>query len=246
MSNFITDTLEICKGNFHDYEKLKEYHYIQTDPVAIHDVYKVKARDGFQGQFPDPIAVVVYMAPIRDLTTRNKATDNYFKKYSKIAERYSAVNRNIVYLARVIVDPRFHRRGIAFWLVSETLKLQKYPLVETMTPIDKVLPLFRKAGFELHFQPTPTHYSDLLSVFERCQILPEIHRQPEIVQIRLDSLNHHKKAEINKAMKTFAKKFYHHENDRPGIELTKFVLSRIEYPNAYLLWRNPAVQFPVP
>lgn len=239
MSDFIANTLEIVKGRYSDYKKLKEYHYIQTDPVCVRDIYKVRPISRFTWGHPDPIAVIVYMVPIREWAARNIATNNYFSHYKKLSVRYSAINRNVTYLARIIVDPRYHRKGIASWLLTETLKLQTKPLIETMTPIDRVLPLFKKAGFKLYYQLTPERYTRCREALHKIAIIDELFLQPEIVQNRIESVNHHKRAFINKELKRFVKSFHHHENMKPGLDLTKFVLSKLDYPNAYLLWRNP-------
>ena len=244
MTDFIANTLEIVKGDFSDYKALKEYHYIQTDPVCVRDIYKVKAISKFARVHSDPIAIIVYMIPIREWAARNVATNDYFKYWKKISERYSAINRNVTYLARIIVDPRYHRKGIASYLLTETLKLQTKPLIETMTPIDRVLPLFKKAGFELFYQPTPERYIRCRDALHKIAVTDELFFQPEIVQIRIESMNHHKRAFINKEMKRFVRSFHHHEKDRPGIDLTRFVLSKLDYPNAYLLWRNPNSPLP--
>ena len=241
MTNFVVNACEVVKGEFRDYEALKEYHYIQTDPVCLRGIWKVRARSPYTRSFPDPLAVIVYMVPIREWTTRNIATDNYFLNWSRGGARQSVVNRNVTYLARIIVDPRFHKQGIASYLLEETLRLQTVPLVETMTPIDFTSRLFVRAGFKLYFQPTPIRYIRCQNALLSAGIPREIWHVPETVQLRIDSLSKHPHAELHKEIKTFIHTFHHHEYDKPGLERTRFLLSKIIYPNAYLLWKNPNV-----
>jgi len=246
MIDFMPNIIEVVNGKFEDYRKLKEYHYVRTDPVSVTGIWKLQARYPYTKDFPNPIGVVVYMSPIRDITTRNTATDNHFKQYKSMSEKLKAVNRNIVYLSRIIIDPRFHRYGLGTKLLSESLIFQTKPLIETLTPIDRYLPLFKKCGFELFLNPTPERYRLLKKTLTRCGIPEQLYNQPEVAQIRIDSLNHHKRAEINRVMRKFVSTWYHHENDRPGLEMTRFALEHIEYPNCYLLYRNPKINFPVP
>jgi GNAT superfamily N-acetyltransferase len=241
MSNFVANVCEVVKGEFRDYEVLKQYHYIDTDPVCLRGIWKVRAKFPFTNSFPDPLAVIVYMVPIREWTTRNIATDNYFLNWPRGGLRQSVVNRKVTYLARIIVDPRFHKQGIASYLLGETLKLQDVPLIETMTPIDFTSSMFVKVGFKLYFQPTPERYTRCQNAFLSVGISRELWHVPETVQFRIDSLSKHPHAFIHKEIKTFIHTFHHHEYMTPGLDRTKFLLSKIIYPNAYLLWKNPRV-----
>lgn len=244
MSHFVANILEVVKGEFSDYETLKEYHYIQSDPVCLRGVWKVRARAPQTKSFPDPIGVIVYMVPIKDSIARNQATNDYFLHFKSVGKRQSAINKNVNYLARIIVDPRFHKLGIGSKLLSETLALQNRPLVETMTPIDFTSKMFIKAGFELFYQETPTRYTQIQSALFRVGIPPQMYHVPEAVQYRMEKLKKSESEFIQHEIKVFLRGFHHHEFMKPGLDRVKYLLSKINYPNAYLLWKNPTLQLP--
>jgi GNAT superfamily N-acetyltransferase len=239
ISKFIANTLETVKGTMSDYYRLKEYHYVSGNPVCIRGIWKVQARFPYTDKFPNPLAVIVYAVPINEWAARNVATNGFFSRFSDKSTRQSQINARINYIARIIVDPRFHRCGVGSQLLRDTLPLQNRCLIETMTPIDRYSGLFKKFGFECYYQPTPEKYIWMQNQFFRYSIPKQIWDQPLIVQERIDSLSAYKHAELHRAMKQFCSVFHHHENAPPSFERTKFILSKIRYPNNYWLYRNP-------
>jgi GNAT superfamily N-acetyltransferase len=244
MSNFVANVLEIVKGDFSDYMKLKQYHYVPTDPVCVRSIYKARARFPHTKKFPEPLAVIVYMVPIKDSVARNRATDGYFLNWKKLSERQSKINKYVNYLARIIVDPRFHKIGIGSNLLEETLKLQNVPLVETMTPIDFTSKMFIKAGFEMFYQETPERYTRIQNALFRCGVPAQMYHVPEVVNYRIEHLKKSESEFLQHEIKIFLRGFHHHEKMPRGPARVRYLLSKINYPNSYLLWRHPKLILP--
>lgn len=235
----ISQICETVKGNFDDYRILKEYHYIISDPCCIRGIYKIRAKYPYTNKFPDPMGLIVYTAPIADLEPRHKATNNFFKDIKNNSVRISLTNDYIVYIARIIIEPRFHKQGLATKLLQDTIPLQKQPIIETLTPLDHTSRLFKKFGFYEFHNPTPPEYVRIQNVFKKYNIPPEIWGQPEIVQYRIDSLSSYKHAIVHKEMKAFLRKFKAFRYSRPGLTRTRYLLSKIIYPNAYQIRIDP-------
>lgn len=227
-----------------DYHQLKEYHYVTGNPVCIRGIWKAQAKPPYTEKFPNPLGVIVYAVPINEWAARNVATNGFFSQFSDKSTRQSQINAKINYIARIIVDPRFHRCGIGSLLLRHTLPLQNRSLIETMTPIDRYSGLFKKFGFECYYQPTPEKYIWMQNQFFRYGIPKQIWEQALIVQERIDSLSAYKHSELHREMKRFCNIFHHHENQLPSFERTKFILSKIRYPNNYWLYRNPKMPLP--
>jgi len=235
----IANTCEFVQGEKYDYDCLKEHHYVIGDPVCVRQIWKVRGIGNYRNALPDPIGVIVYSVPIGEWAARNVALGRFFDQYPTKSKRQSAINAYITYIARIIIDPRFHRQGIGSFLLRESLQLQTHALVETMTPIDKYSPMFVRQGFRLHFQQTPPIYTEMRFAFERAGIPEKIWHIPEIVQERIDHLSKYHAETFNRISKKFLQRFHHHEDEKSGITRTRYILSKIYYPNAYLLYLNP-------
>ncbi len=241
MSKFIFNCLEIVPGTLSDFRSLAGYHYRTEAIWAPTDVYKIRGIKGYHNAFPDPIAIIVYRMPLPDLRARTKATNSYFHAPKTLSERLTLVNHNIRYIARIIVDPRFRALGIATKLLTESLKLQTIPIVETLIPLDWTTKLFQKAGFKLYTTPAPPWYRRFIELltnigFENWEFL-----LPDTLHKRLEHLQPEEFDNTEKEIKAFIGHFRHRKTMPPGLERCKYILSKIPYPEAYLIWSNPRV-----
>lgn len=241
MKDFIVDVLHIIKGKLTDYKTLAQYHY-RTEPIGpTTNIYKVCAKYPYQNTFPNPLAVIVYRMPLANLRARTTATGEYFHKGLTPSNRLKLVNQHIRYIARLIVDPRFHRCGIATWLLEETLKSQTVPIIETLTPLDFTNKIFQRAGFNLHETPAPAWYNRFKTALLSLGLTPDSLYQPEVVQHRLDNLNKFDTEFIERKIKSFLHHYRHHQQMPLDLSRTKYFLSKIPFPQAYLIWFNPNV-----
>lgn len=239
MAKWIFNVLETVPGTLDDYLKLAEYHY-RTEAVApVTNIYKIRARKPACDAFPDPLAVIVYRMPIPCLRARDKATNGYFRQATTRSERLKSVNRNVRYIARLVTDPRFRRLGIATKLLNETLPLQTAPIVETLTPIDWTNKIFQKAGFKLHHIEAPVWYGRFTQFLASIGLTDWNVLLPSTLQKRLDSLQNTEKLAAKKNIRAFIKHFRHRKDMPPGLERCRFLLSKIPFPEAYLIWYNP-------
>jgi len=153
------------------------------------------------------------------------------------------INAKIRYLARLIVDPRFQKLGLATWLLKDTLERQHIPIVETLTPIDFTNKMFEKAGFKLYQTPAPPWYNRFTFALESLGLTEQSRVSPLYIHNRLGRLAGTQKTLIENEIKHFIKHFRHRENMPDSMERTKFFLSKLPYPQAYLIWFNPRVPF---
>lgn len=239
MIRFAPDILEVVKGSLHDYELLAEYHY-RTEPIKpFTSIYKIRAHPPYTKAFPDPIAVIVYRMPLPDLRARTKATNGFFHKPPTLSARLKLVNKHIRYLARLIVDPRFQKLGLGTRLLTETLPHQTCSIVETLTPIDFTNRLFTKAGFELHYTSAPGWYNRFANFINTLGLRADYFLLPSTLQHRLDTMGPELNKLAEKEITAFIKHFRHRQFMPPGIERSKFLLSKMPFPKAYLIWHNP-------
>ena len=240
MSN-IKNYIEIVPATLKDYYVLSCYHYTaeRVDPAT--QVYKIRPRQKFRSNFPDPIAVIVYRMPIPDLKPRTKATKGYFKRPPTVSARLKLVNQKIQYAARLIVDPRFHRLGLATWLQAETLRYQTVPIIETLTPIDWTNKIPLRGSFKIYHNPAPTWYRRFTNALFSIGLTADSLTSPIMVQNRINHLCTEKLSFINHEFKQFLSRFRGHHNMPPGIDRTAYALSKCPYPEAYFIWFNPRV-----
>lgn len=239
MAKFIFNVLETVKTEISDYKKLAPYHYQTGTIKPVTNIYKIKARGRYVKNFPDPIAVIVYRMPLIDLRARTNATNGFFKRPTTRSKQLKLVNKHIRYLARIIVDPRFRKLGIATKLILDTLHLQDCPIIETVTPIDFTNNLFLKTGFQLHFQPQHPRYTKFENALLSTGLTDHDLSSPETVQKRIDKLGTQQSKYIESQINQFIHTFRRQQNMPPGIERTKFVLSKLAFPSSYLIWFNP-------
>jgi len=241
MTKFIFNCLEVVPGTLSDFRSLAGYHYRTEAIWAPTDVFKIRAIKECRKAFPDPIAVIVYRMPLPDLRARTKATNGYFHAPKTQSERLTLVNHNIRYIARIIVDPRFRRLNLATELLLESLKRQTVPIVETLIPLDWTNKLFLKAGFKLYPTPAPTWYRRFTAMLKTIGLDDWNTLLPSTLHERLESLDDNQAGIAEHEIQQFLRHFRHRRTMQPGIERCKYILSKISFPEAYLIWHNPRV-----
>lgn len=235
----LEDALYIKHSNKKDYYNLAPYHYVKRSLGPTNQVYTLTPKNNQAKTHPDPIAVIVYARPMPHLKARNIATHGEFTKPNGRAAQLKLVNQKILYISRIIVDPRYRRCGLATWLLTDTLKMQTIHYVETLTPLDFTNNLFQKAGFKLYPSPAPRRYATFLAKLYEYGINEEIARHPLIAQKRLETLDPEQREDFYFRMKKFLEAYPNIEPHLWEPEALSFALYQLTYPQAYLLWRNP-------
>lgn len=241
MTDLITDCLEIVPGTIADFHILERYHY-QTDSInPTTQIYKIRGIDSTQDAFPDPMAVIVYRQPLPDLHARNIATKGYFQQAPTRSGRLRIINKKILYIARLIVDPRFRKLGLATWLLSDTLQRQTVPIVETLTPIDFTNKIFQRAGFKLYHTPAPPWYQRFEDVLTGLGVNKLNLHHAFLIQNRIAGLSSDQYDFVDEEIRLFLNHFRHRRDMPAGLRRTKYFLSKLPFPQAYLIWPNPRV-----
>lgn len=244
MAKIAHDIFEIAPGNYRDYDKLGRYHYRQGSIKPYTHVFVLRGRKPYDNSFPNPVGVIVYRMPLPSLKARTSATEGFFQKPLTQSDRLRLVNKHIRYLARVIIDPRFRKLGLATFLIKNTVELVDSALTETITPIDFTNKMFQNCGFQLHFTAPALWYYKMRKTLDALGLTEQSFELPNIIHKRIDALKPVKFLIIDKAMTQFVNHFRHHMNMPHSADRTAFVLDKLYCPNAYLLWKHPSKRLP--
>ena len=126
----------IARGTLRDYALFAPMHYRKRDNLGFIDRVFV-LREGAQG----PIAgIVVYGRPSLELTLRNLATGNRFRKDP------GRLNRELRVLKRLVIHPDLRGCGLGRYLVERTLPQAGTRFVECLATMGAVHPVFDRAG----------------------------------------------------------------------------------------------------
>ncbi len=237
----IRNSLEIVPATVSDYLDLACYHYATHLIRPMTQIYKIRPQQKFRSNFPDPIAVIVFRSPIPDLLARHRATKGYFRRPGTVSARLKLVNAKIQYAARLIVDPRFRKLGLATWLQEESLSYQTVPIIETLTPIDWTNKIPLRAGFKMYQNPAPVWYRRFTAALYSIGLTTDSLSCPSAVQCRIETLYADQAKFIEHEFRQFLSRFRGHHDMPPGIDRTKYALSKCPYPEAYFIWFNPRV-----
>lgn len=227
------------RGNSFDYEQLARYHYCKGRILPAQYIFKLMARSPHRFDIPDPVGVVVYKYPIPQMPGRNQATNYYFRKPDSNSERMKLVNSNIRYAARIIIDPRFRRIGLAKKLQQESLDQLTIPIVETLCPMDWTSNLLHYSGFKPYYCRPPKRYGRLKNKLELAGVSERVLSLPAIVNERLRFLSPSHKAEVEKEIKRFMEHWPKQYDMPDSLARTRFFLDKLNYPPVYWIWRNP-------
>ncbi len=242
MKKSLKNTLKIAPAKLADFNKLARYHYRKEPINPTSSIYKVSLIGEDRSSFPDPIAVIAYKTPIPFLTGRTLATGNFFTKEKSLSARLKKVNKYIRYAARLIVDPRFDKIGIGSWLLFESMRKQPTPFVEALSPIDFTNKILERCGFVRFVQPDTPRYSRIRKAFFKLGLKEHNLTQPVIVQRRLDLLSQARAGLMEHEIIVFMRGFQTNKKFATGLERTRYILEKINFPRAYFLWHNPESQ----
>jgi len=250
----VTKNLQIVKGTRADYESLSHYHYRQ------HHIGPYAAIFALRGKFRTPprfasqseaggctaekleiAGVIVYAMPTAGAQMRNAATGGVFAGLDKCT-RLKLISKNIRTISRVIIEPRFRSLGLAARLVKETMPIMGVPFIEALAVMGRVNPFFEKAGMTRYEPPASATSARLIEAFSSVGVDEQDLIDPQLVQQKLDALSSDKLRFIERELTQFLQCFGQRRFMPPGIERTRFVLSKLTDRPVYYLWRNPNVE----
>lgn len=242
----ICKKLQIIRGCPDDYRQLAHYHYRDSRPGPFAAIFALKPAPGLAGALhTKTVGVIVYTMPSPSLELRNVATDNFFAGLDK-STQLALINKNIRYISRVIIEPRFRGLGLASRLVRQTMPKMNIPLIEAMAVMGVVNPFFEKAGMKAYTAKMPARCIQLLEALSMVGI-EEPSRgagahpliDAEKLQRKLDRLPHPKAEFIELEIRRFLQSYGKRRNSQPGLERTRYILSKLTFRPVYYIWFNP-------
>ena len=229
----VCENLQIVPGCLDDYKRLASYHYCggHTGPTsAIFILSRPNCKT--------PVGVIVYSNAPVVLELRNVATGHIFAGLDR-STQLEMINANIRRISRVIVEPRFRGLGLASWLVRETMPLLNVPIIEAIAVMGWVNPFFERAGMKAYkAQPSAAsvQFIEALSFIgiEQAELL-----DPVKVQYKFDKLNDSQAQFIEHQVRHFLKNHGRRREMPPGIERTRYILTKLTARPIYYIWFNP-------
>ncbi|MFH1370505.1 MAG: hypothetical protein ABII09_04385 [Planctomycetota bacterium] len=264
MSCTITQNLEIVPGTRADYETLSHYHYREshvgsaigcadgeTSPAAMRRGGPYAAVFALKGKFRtatkiETVGVIVYAMPVSGCRMRSEATP-IFSGLDK-STRLKLINKNIRTISRVIIEPRFRSLGLAARLVKETMPLMNTPFVEALAVMGRVNPFFEKAGMTRFDAPPSVGCVRLIEAFGATGIDEQDLIDLRLVQQKLDAMLDARSSMldfIEHEMTRFLQGYGQRRLMKPGIERTRFIVSKLTDRPVYYLWKNQNVELRV-
>lgn len=229
--------LRIIRGGIEDYKRLARYHYRGGSPGAYTSIFTIRPSRIMGAQLGDePVGVIVYGLPSAGSELRNIATGKIFSGFDN-RTRLGLINKNIRCIRRVVIEPRFRGLGLASRLVRETMPEAGVPIVEAMAVMGLVNPFFEKAGMKSYRANLPERCVRLVEALSLVGIEEDELIDAEKVQGKLDNLKRNEAGFIEEEIGRFLQSYGKRRN-RPGLERTRFLLSKLTDRPVYYIWLN--------
>jgi hypothetical protein len=229
----VCENLQIVPGCLDDYRRLARYHYLgsQTGPASA--IFVLSKAGG-----KTPVGVIVYSNAPAVLELRNIATGHVFAGLDRRTQ-LALINANIRRISRLIIDPRFRGLGLAGRLVRETMPLVNVPIVEAVAVMGWINPFLERAGMKAYkAQPSETgvQFTEALSIIgiEQAGLI-----DPEWVQRKFDRLDDSQARFIEHQIQLFLKSHGRRRDMPPGLERTRYILTKLTARPVYYVWFNP-------
>ena len=234
--------LRIERAGIAEYHSLSQFHYRQRSIGVFTAIYAVMDRHPVRGRSGRPAGVIVYSNPVPNLTGRNAATGGIFTGLSDRRLQLQMLNKHVRCISRVIIEPRYRGLGLAGRLVRETMPKLDVAIVESLAVMGRVNPFFVKAGMKAYCGKPLERVERLIEALGITGIDEDIFIEPAKVQQKLDGLNGAEAEFVERQIRRFLEAYGKRKSMRPGIERTRYVLSRLTDRPVYYIWFNPDKQ----
>jgi len=235
----VTKHLRIVPGTLDDYNRLAHYHYRSGSLGPLAGIFVLKPASTSP---TDVVGVIVYKMPCVGAELRNAATGNFFAGLDR-STQLTLINKNIRCISRVIIEPRFRGLGLAVRLVSETMPRLNVPIIEAMAVMGMVNPFFEKAGMKAYEAPLPQRCAEFVEALSVVGIEQSEIVDAEMVQRKLDALRWPAADFIEGRIRKFLQSYGKRRNMTPGIERTRYILSKLTARPIYYIWFNQNLVF---
>jgi len=230
--------VQVVPGTVEDYEALSHYHYRDTGLGPFVSIFALRPDAGHSWRIKvKTVGVIVYTMPVIGSELRNIATGNMFTGLDS-GTRLALINKNIRCISRVIIEPRFRSLGLAVRLVRETLPLLDIPIIEAMAVMGAVNPFFEKAGMRPFTAPAPERCVRLIEALNLVGIEERRLIDADFVQRKFRRLPMQKAEFIESEIKLFLQSYGRRRSMSPGMERTRYVLTKLTDRPVYYIWRN--------
>lgn len=219
--------LQIVEGSIEDYRRLSAYHYRDCRLGPYSDIFAIKGVGKLGTKMRgSPAGVIVYSMPPAGLELRNIALGGILNGMD-MDSRFRFINKNIRTISRVIIEPRFRSIGLAEKLVRETMERVEVPVIEALAVMGKVNNFFERAGMTAYEGPVQKRCVKMIEAFDFAGISEKDLIDAEVVQKKIETLPPDLQGLIDKQMVRFLQCYGKRRKMQPGIERTRFVLSRL-------------------
>lgn len=234
--------LVVEEGCLEDYRRLCRFHYREGKLGPYEKIFVLRAEGRLAKRLGRAaVGVLVYGMPSIGCELREQATGGIFRGFDS-RTRLALINRNIRCISRVIIDPRFRGLGLASRLVRETMPLMRVALIEALAVMGRVNPFFQKAGMKPYQADRSTNVERLLETFSLVGIEDRELIDARKVEKKIGKLPRREGEFIEREIRKFLGVYGKRRRSTPGIERTKFVLSKLGDRPIYYMWFNPAVK----
>lgn len=241
----LSNKLEIVPGDLADYRQLACYHYRGDRLVGVKAVFIVRPK-GAMGSLHGKLAgAIVYTMPVPRMELRNTATGNILKGLDRQTQ-LALINRNIRCISRVVIEPRWRGIGLATRLVRETMPQAGVPIVEAVGIMPLTNPFLEKAGMKVFTPRLRIEQVELIEALNVVGVEENELADPSILQRKLDALPRSAADFIETHVQRFLKSHGRRRTMPPGIERTRYLLSKLTEPPAYHIWFHPTLEVTLP
>jgi len=236
--------MHVAGGTRQDYEKLACFHYRSSRLPPPYKIFTLKHRK-------ESVGVIVYSYPPATCFGRRQAL-------GRVAS-LSELNKDFVWVSRVVLHPKYRTIGLGTMLVKKTLPLIDRRYVETIAVMAKYNPFFERAGMTRIAERKP-HKSILQAVaqLQKLGFNPVFLASKQMNQKVLESMNKRRVDEVKRALLGVSSIYYKRLAARGQAFLTRAdfettlrtaapqklaqmlsALSVLTQTKAYLFWKNP-------
>ena len=234
--------LEVVSAGRDEYERLSRFHYRDCSLGPYAAVYALKDLHVGRSRFGDLAGVIVYSMPAGSVAVRNVATGGEFSGFGDRRMQMQMVNRHIRCISRVIIDPRYRGLGLASRLVRETMPLLGVAIVEAMAVMGRVNPFFERAGMRAYDVAVSVKCVRLIEAFGMVGIGERDLIDARAVHGEIERLEDGQGEFIEGQMLGFLESYGRRKYMEPGVERTRYVLSKLIGSWVYYVWFNPEVK----
>ena len=229
----VCENLQIVPGCLDDYRRLARYHYRGSHPGPASATFAL-SRAGCK----TPVGVIVYSNAPAVLELRNIATNHVFAGLDR-STQLALINANIRRISRLIIEPRFRGLGLASRLVRETMPLVNVPIVEALAVMGWLNPFFERAGMKVYKARPAAASVQFIEALSIIGIEQAGRIDPEQVQQKLDRLGDCEARFIEHQIRLFLKSHGRRRDMPPGLERTRYILTKLTARPVYYIWFNP-------